>query len=988
MASPTLTAWLPHNVPYSARCLLPGLEQYTMTRRMLIDATHPEETRVTVVDGNRLEEFDYETTTKKQLKGNIYLAKVTRVEPSLQAAFVEYGGNRHGFLAFSEIHPDYYRIPVADREDLIDESSDDDDDDDDDRQAPSAEDNAVEDGAADDSAGEDGNDDKSEGSAEDSNAEDSNTDDNGDDDDSDGGHGEDGATSATPVEDMGGDEAVDEAAERSARRRPRMRRNYKIQEVVKRRQVMLVQVVKEERGNKGAALTTYLSLAGRYCVVMPNTSRGGGVSRKISNPADRKRLKTVLADLEVPDGMAVILRTAGAERSKTEIKRDFEYITKVWDDIRSTTLASTAPSLIHEEGNLVKRSIRDLYSKDIDEILVSGDDAYKLAKNFMKALIPSHAKKVQPYKDEQGIPLFQRYQVEQQLIQIHDPMVQLRSGGSIVLHQTEALVAIDVNSGKATRERHIEETALKTNLEAAEEVARQLRLRDMAGLVVIDFIDMEENRNAHAVERKLKEALRRDRARIQVGRISAFGLLEMSRQRLRPSLIEAMSSACPTCGGVGYIVSTETAALIVLRALEEEGLRHRANSVTVTVPGTVALYLLNNKRAALSEIEETYILEVSIEVADGMLPPAYEMTRLAADGTVIPDDPPEREPRRDTRRGRGHDRDKDRDRDRNSSSRRRGRAPEREDEETPSDVANDDNSDSAEESKDDSQRRRKRGRRRRRYEEESPETNSETSEESSDTSVEESSEEEGDGESQPKRRRKRGRRGGRRRGRGRGEEATQTETDSSGKSTDAETDAPVGTVAAIESNAEEGGAEESGPEVPVTEVPVTEASAPDAPTADAPTAEAPADAAPSDGSAGITEAESATVAEPVEAAEPAAAEEAPTKAKRGRRKASTKKATAKKAGAKKSRAKKASAKKPAEAKPDADVADAPVSDAPAPVSETPAPASTNAASTNDASTDTASTDATDEARPAPFEVKTEADPDKPKRKGWWSRVIG
>ncbi|RVU38057.1 ribonuclease E/G [Hwanghaeella grinnelliae] len=542
-----------------------------MARRMLIDATHPEETRVVAIHGNRLEEFDYETATKQQLKGNIYLAKVTRVEPSLQAAFVEYGGNRHGFLAFSEIHPDYYRIPVADR---IEEEDDGDDD------AIDVEENS-----------DDGN----------------------------------------SVEEVGGTEGADEAVEEAQRRRPRLKRQYKIQEVIKRRQVLLVQVIKEERGNKGAALTTYLSLAGRYCVLMPNTSRGGGVSRKIANPQDRKRLKSVLTDLSIPDGMAVILRTAGQERSKAEIKRDYEYVMRTWDTIRETTLGSSAPALIHEEANLIRRSIRDLYTKDIDEILVAGEEGYRVAKDFMKAMIPSHAKKVQPYKDDQNVPMFQRYQVESQLNQIFDPVVQLRSGGSIVMHQTEALVAIDVNSGRATRERHIEETAHKTNLEAAEEIARQLRLRDLAGLVVIDFIDMEENRNDHSVERKLKEALRRDRARIQVGRISPFGLLEMSRQRLRPSLLEAMTAPCPTCGGVGNIPSTESSALRVLRSVEEEGLRRRSRQITVRVPPSVALYVLNHKRATLAEMEENYGMNVVIETDDGFIPPHFLLSRVAGE---------------------------------------------------------------------------------------------------------------------------------------------------------------------------------------------------------------------------------------------------------------------------------------------------------------------------------------------------------------------
>jgi ribonuclease E len=673
-----------------------------MTRRMLIDATHPEETRVVVVNGNRLEEFDYETTTKKQIKGNVYLAKVTRVEPSLQAAFVEYGGNRHGFLAFSEIHPDYYRIPVGDREELVDDDHDSQDDDDE------------------------------------------------------------TAETGDGVEDMGAGEGVDEAVEEASLRRPRLRRQYKIQEVIKRPQVMLIQVVKEERGNKGAALTTYLSLAGRYCVVMPNTSRGGGVSRKIANVADRKRLKTILAELNVPEGMAIILRTAGAERSKAEVKRDFDYIMKLWDDIREKTLESSAPCLIHEEGNLIKRAIRDVYTKDIEEVLIAGDEGYRVAKDFMRALIPSHAKKVQPYKDDQGIPLLHRYQVEQQLAQIHEPTVQLRSGGSIVIHQTEALVAIDVNSGKSTRERHIEETALKTNLEAADEVARQLRLRDLAGLIVIDFIDMDENRNDAAVERRLKEALRRDRARIQVGRISSFGLMEMSRQRLRPSLIEAMSQPCPTCGGVGYIVSTESAALMVTRAIEEECLRRRATHITAKVPGSVALYVLNHKRASLMEMESRYGITITLEAVDGMLPPHYELTRTGTgEGEEGVEQVVERIP------------DRPIDRSGESSAPRNNERPQR-----PAAEGNEDRSGR--------KRSRRGGRRRGRRDEESADTAVEdqtaqanTDGDDEDTAVADSNSdsnnqenqgsnaEGGDGEDKTRRRRKRGRRGGRRRNRGR-----------------------------------------------------------------------------------------------------------------------------------------------------------------------------------------------------------------------------
>ena len=512
-----------------------------MTRRMLIDAAHEEETRVVVMDGNRVVDYDAEIANKRPLKGNIYLAKVLRVEPSLQAAFVEYGGNRHGFLAFNEIHPDYYRIPIADREALI------------------AEEAEVQ-------------------------------------------SGEDGES----VETVGGDEL-----EEVERRRVSMQRRYKIQEVIKRRQILLVQVVKEERGTKGAALTTYLSLPGRYCVLMPNTSRGGGISRKITNARDRKRLKTVIDGLGIPEGMAVILRTAGSERSKAEIKRDYDYLLRLWSDIRESTLASTAPTLIYEEGNLIKRTIRDLYAKEIEEILVEGDGGYKIAKDFMKTLIPSHAKKVKKYASE-SVSLFQEFRAETLLESIHNPTVQLRSGGYIVIHQTEALVAIDVNSGRATRERHIEETALKTNCEAAEEIAYQLKLRDLAGLIVIDFIDMEENRNNITVERRFKDSLRSDRARIQIGRISPFGLLEMSRQRLRPSLIEITGDPCLHCGGTGFMQSTDWTALQVLRALEETANREHATAIELTVSSEVALYLLNQKRQAMSEIEERNGLSVTV----------------------------------------------------------------------------------------------------------------------------------------------------------------------------------------------------------------------------------------------------------------------------------------------------------------------------------------------------------------------------------------
>ncbi|MGP1396950.1 MAG: Rne/Rng family ribonuclease [Inquilinaceae bacterium] len=607
-----------------------------MAKNMLVDATHPEETRVVVVSGNKLEEFDFETAAKRQLKGNIYLAKVTRVEPSLQAAFVEYGGNRHGFLAFSEIHPDYYRIPVADREALIA----------DDRNFEASRDEgdaATADNDADPfSDPRDGDDTDGEpsfdlGPAGEPTA-DGGAGKNGSDDDhatvgADGGDIAAVPLRSTGVEVVGGDE-VEEATARPAARRPR--RHYKIQEVVKRRQIMLVQVTKEERGNKGAALTTYLSLAGRYCVLMPNTPRGGGVSRKIANPKDRKKMKQILDDLFIPEGMAVILRTAGLERTRTEIKRDFDYLLRLWDSIRELTLESTAPTLIHEEANLIKRAIRDLYSRDIDGVHVAGEEGYRTAKDFMRMLMPSHARNVQLYRDD-SVPLFHRYQVESQIDAMHSPMVQLPSGGTVVLNPTEALVAIDVNSGRSTRERNIEETAYKTNLEAAEEIARQLRLRDLAGLIVIDFIDMEDDRHNTAVERRLKESMRGDRARIQLGHISPFGLLELSRQRLRPSFVETHFQTCALCAGIGLTRTSGSVALQVLRAIEEEGIKRRAREVAVRLPTSIALYIFNEKRAALAEIEQRYGFTVLLHGDDTLIGADYrlERTRAREDGDMV-----------------------------------------------------------------------------------------------------------------------------------------------------------------------------------------------------------------------------------------------------------------------------------------------------------------------------------------------------------------
>ncbi len=543
-----------------------------MSLRMLIDARHPEETRVAVVNGQRIEEFDFEAADRKQLKGNIYLAKVTRVEPSLQAAFVEYGGNRHGFLAFSEIHPDYYQIPREDREALLREE---------------AEYAAEHDGDRDDHAHDD--------------------------------EGEDGDTGHGEVAETGGQH--DEPTDALRKKRQSLRRRYKIQEVIRRRQVLLIQVVKEERGSKGAALTTYLSLAGRYCVLMPNTAHGGGISRKISNLADRKRLKSIMADLKLPQGMGAIVRTAGLKRSSEDIRRDFDYLTRLWDEIRERTLASSAPALIHQDSDLIKRAIRDVYHRDIEQVLVEGAAGFAAASRFMAMLMPGHAPKVVEYSD--NVPLFQRFGVEQQLEGMYQPVVQLKSGGYIVINPTEALVSIDINSGRSTREYGIEETATKTNLEAAEEIGRQLRLRDMAGLVVIDFIDMEVSANNRRVEKAMKDALRNDRARIQIGRISAFGLMEMSRQRLRTGVLEASTHICPMCEGTGMVRSVASAALAALRALEAEALRGRASDFTLRAGDEVAVYILNRKRIELAELEELYGVTIVTVPDESLIGPNF-----------------------------------------------------------------------------------------------------------------------------------------------------------------------------------------------------------------------------------------------------------------------------------------------------------------------------------------------------------------------------
>ncbi|MFZ5709478.1 MAG: Rne/Rng family ribonuclease, partial [Pseudomonadota bacterium] len=635
-----------------------------MPKKMLIDATHAEETRVVVVDGNKVEEFDFETVNKRQLAGNIYLAKVTRVEPSLQAAFVDYGGNRHGFLAFSEIHPDYYQIPVADRQALLAEE-----------RAYAEAQEAEENQRGRRRSRPARRDEQGQGDARRSSADLSGTDaaGPGSEDPEDGRRA--GAADATPAADGdavddagvaasgpagdrpaaagGGDEPYvaadhasdtdddiesvaeeDMAEEISLARKPRPRR-YKIQEVIKVRQIMLVQVVKEERGNKGAALTTYLSLAGRYCVLMPNTARGGGISRKITNAADRKKLKEIAGEIEVPDGAGLIIRTAGAQRTKTEIKRDYEYLLRLWDQIRDLTLKSIAPAPIYEEGDLIKRTIRDLYSKDIDEVLVEGEKGYRAAKDFMKMIMPSHAKNVKPYNEP--MPLFARFQVETYLGAMFNPVVQLKSGGYIVIGVTEALVAIDVNSGRATKEGSIEETALKTNLEAAEEIARQLRLRDLAGLIVIDFIDMEERKNNASVEKRLKEKLKTDRARIQVGRISGFGLLEMSRQRLRPGMLESTTAPCQHCHGTGLVRSDDSLALSILRQLEEEGTRKRSREVLLKAPVGIVNFLMNQKREHIAQIEARYGLSVRVEADPSLISPDFSIEKFKTATRAVPE---------------------------------------------------------------------------------------------------------------------------------------------------------------------------------------------------------------------------------------------------------------------------------------------------------------------------------------------------------------
>jgi ribonuclease E len=872
-----------------------------MSKKMLIDAGHREETRVVVVDGSKVEDFDFEAEARRPIRGNIYLAKVTRVEPSLQAAFVEYGGNRHGFLAFNEIHPDYYQIPYEDRMALAEEEA-------------TAVKEAVEQEAPVEAA--------AEPSDEAADAED--------------------APEAPETIGDDSDDDVDDA--QAARRRRQMFRKYKIQEVIKRRQILLVQVAKEERGNKGAALTTYLSLAGRYCVLMPNTPRGGGISRKISNAADRKRLKSVVGELELPKGVGLIIRTAGASRTKTEIKRDADYLVRLWENIRAVTLKSVAPALIYEEGNLVKRAIRDLYDKDIDSVLVEGEEAYKEAKAFMKMLMPSHAKKVQHYKET--VPLFLRYQVESQLEAIYSPIAPLKSGGYIVINPTEALVAIDVNSGRATRERNIEATALKTNMEAAAEAARQMRLRDLAGLVVIDFIDMDENKNNRAVEKKMKDVLKRDRARLQVGRISQFGLMEISRQRRRTSLLEGSTTPCPTCRGSGHLRSTESSALVALRGLEREGTRGRAKRLRISVPTAVAIYLLNDKRDHLMSIEERFSMRVLVESDDTILAPDFTVEALESrePGEEIPVAPLSVE------------------------------SIEEVDVPDPVETVSED-----EEPREGSGRRRRRRRRRKGSSAEDTaaamDVISPEGEDSGDTAEASDSEDE-DGEDQPRRRRRRGRRGGRGRRRTEGGAEGTTETADAEAADGEDTDADA-SVTEAEAPAEDAAAAEA----PKAET----AEAEDKPKPKRRTRRKKADAEPAEAAEDTAAAKTEDAAsEEAPAAEDTAEAEKPKRRTRRPRKKADAEETAAEAPAEAAAAPDAAAAEPeaeapkpkrrtrrkkAEAEPAAEAEAAPepeaAAEAPEAATETPEP---------ERVTETAGAEA------------ESAKDNKPKRRGWWNKT--
>ena len=855
--------------PFTGPAGAPG--ETSMTMRMLIDARHREETRVAVVKGNRIEEFDFESAERKQLKGNIYLAKVTRVEPSLQAAFVDYGGNRHGFLAFSEIHPDYYQIPKEDREALLREEAEhaaeeaalraEEDDDHGDHEDGDVE--VLERPMSDDDDHDDHHDDDDHGSYEEG----------GDSEESESSEGEGSEDGQRRGRGRGGKGGRKESAADALRnKRMNLRRRYKIQDVIRRRQVLLVQVVKEERGNKGAALTTYLSLAGRYCVLMPNTAHGGGISRKISSASDRKRLKTIMADLKLPPTMGCIVRTAGLQRTKVEIKRDFDYLARLWDEIREKTLSSSAPALVYADSDLMKRAIRDIYNKDIDEVIVEGEDGYRQAKDFMKLLMPSHAKKVKHYAD--AVPLFQRAHVEDQLAAMYHPVVQLKSGGYLVINPTEALVSIDINSGRSTREHSIEQTATATNLEAAHEIARQLRLRDMAGLVVIDFIDMDHGSNVRKVEKAMKEALKNDRARIQVGRISAFGLMEMSRQRLRTGVLEASTRQCPHCEGTGLVRTASSAGLSALRLIEDEAARGRGSHLVLRASQEAAFYVLNRKRSELHEIEDRY--GVKIEVApDGEL----EGARMAVEAHGPPPVHAPRipmlieEPEDDLEDEIDEEEIEEEEVAEERPRRGRDRAPRAETE-----AEGDAGEDGEGRGK---RRRRRRGRRTRRDEEGAPQSEREQAEDGEEGDEAEGSESvdagepraEGDEGDASRKRRRRGRRGGRRGGREGGEreagaegEAGATVSESEADAIEAEAPAEVEAAPAKKSRSRKKAVEAEAPvEAPVVEAPAAEPEAEAAPAkkprsrkkaveAEAPVAQdlAPAvadDAAPADADA-------------------------------------------------------------------------------------------------------------------------------------------
>ena len=915
-----------------------------MSKKMLIDAGHPEETRVVVVDGTKVEDFDFESAARRPIRGNIYLAKVTRVEPSLQAAFVEYGGNRHGFLAFNEIHPDYYQIPYEDRAAL-----------------------AAEEASAVDSD----SDDEAEAASEAPSVE---TDESGE-----------------PIEapESFGDDSDDEdeiAEEKAARRSRQLYRKYKIQEVVKRRQILLVQVAKEERGNKGAALTTYLSLAGRYCVLMPNTPRGGGISRKIANVTDRKRLKSVVSELDLPKGIGLIIRTAGASRTKIEIRRDADYLLRLWENIRELTLKSVAPALIYEEGNLVKRAIRDLYDKDIDGVLVEGEAAYKEAKAFMRMLMPSHAKKVQHYNEI--VPLFLQHQVETQLEAIYSPIAPLKSGGYIVINPTEALVSIDVNSGRSTRERNIETTAVKTNIEAAHEAARQMRLRDLAGLIVIDFIDMDESKNVRAVEKVMKDALKRDRARLQMGRISQFGLMEISRQRRRTSLIEGSTETCPHCKGSGYIRSVESSALVALRGLEKEGMRGRAKRIRISLPTSIAIYMLNEKRDHLLAIEERFQMNISVASDDEIIAPEFviEAIELRAPGEefVIPRQAVVADAD-DLADQLVMDEEDDEVESVESEPRERNRSRSR----GARDAASADGADAGDsETGEDGTRRRRRRRRRKGSSDEGASdagANAETTETTSDEDAAESetgeqtpgtaAAEDGDA---PRRRRRRGRRGGRSRRRTEGQGSEDQSADDQGENPPAEEEPAA--AAPVTAGADDAAPAPETTDTASTEKPVRKRAPRRRKTADAETAPASVEAS----EASVKEA----VATPADDA--AATDEAPKRRTRRPRKtaetaAPEADAAAAPAEAEKPKPKPRTRRKKAEVEAEAAVM-TPHTEATPAATEKPAPKRKRTTAAKPAAkAATKPETAAEPAADAPADT-AEAQPAKPVKRGWWNRT--